>query len=126
MFLTTSSIFFGDKVEFFLAQGNLQGIFTINIESGNIRVAKSILNHEDFITNGKFDILVKIKDSDGLSATGVIYIGVTDVNEPPQFGPIQAMEVKEGEVTATQRSHLRVSQPKNLRAAGVSGHVASM
>ena len=36
------------------------------------------------------------------------------------------LEVKEGEVTATQRSQRRESQPKKRRAAGVSGHVASM
>jgi hypothetical protein len=36
------------------------------------------------------------------------------------------LEVKRGEVTATQRSQRRESHPKKRRAAGVSGHVASM
>jgi hypothetical protein len=64
-----------------------RGVFAINATTGQISVVAGgpvLLNFEDANAN-RFNILVRATDGGGLSATGMVTVLITDVNENPTF-----------------------------------------
>ena len=72
-----------------ITAGNIREAFTINAATGQLSVAKNVLNHEDDLTAGRYELKVVATDDgspDALSGEGTVIIDINDVNEQPTIG----------------------------------------
>lgn len=72
----------GDSHNFAITGGNVGGAFSIDADSGEIRVADPDVL--DFESHPFFSLTIRATDEGGLSATGTITIQLNDLNEAPQ------------------------------------------
>jgi len=74
----------GDTLTYAITGGNTDGAFTIDGATGQITVSNSVaLNYE---VNPIFDLSVEVTDTEGLTDTATVTIGLNDVQEPPVAG----------------------------------------
>lgn len=81
--------------------GTGQGRFTINRINGTVSLGSEPL---DFETTDTFTLDVLVSDSGipSLSATQMVVVSVTDVNEPPQLTQVPDLEVAENTAAGTE------------------------
>jgi len=92
----------GTVLTFSITSGNVGSAFSIDPSTGQLRVNKAILNHEDTLTNGLYTLGVQVTDngSPALAATGSVLVTITDVNEAPTMSN-QVRSVPENSAVGT-------------------------
>ena len=71
----------GDTVSYSITAGNTESGFTIEDETGDIKVAAAL----DYETTEEYTLTVEAEDDSGLTDTVTVTITVTDVAEAPEF-----------------------------------------
>jgi hypothetical protein len=116
----------GSPLTYRLVSGNTQNAFSINSDSGILRVNNSLAL--DYETRSQFDVVVEVADSDGLTNSATIRINVTDVDEVVDLPPViadQAFSIAEdasnGDLVDTVVANDPESNPLSYRV--VSGNI---
>ncbi|KAA0146407.1 hypothetical protein FNF31_07794 [Cafeteria roenbergensis] len=73
-----------DVITFGIAQGNEQGIFSIDAGTGQLFVAKRGIDFES-PSMSEFQVVVRVTDTLGLSSTGTVTITASNANEAPSL-----------------------------------------
>ncbi|KAA0146769.1 hypothetical protein FNF29_07834 [Cafeteria roenbergensis] len=73
-----------DVITFGIAQGNEQGIFSIDAGTGRLFVAKRGIDFES-PSMSEFQIVVRVTDTLGLSSTGTVTVTASNANEAPSL-----------------------------------------
>lgn len=76
----------GDILKYEIRSGNTDDAFNINVQTGQLRVAKKILNYEAL---PDFKLTVRVTDSGQLYDEATIFIALKDVNDVPVLGAMQ-------------------------------------
>jgi hypothetical protein len=75
----------GDSLTYAITAGNSGGAFTIDPQTGELRVANPAAL--DFETFSAFSLTVEVTDSGGLTHAASVTVHLADVYEPPPFDP---------------------------------------
>ena len=78
--LEASDVDANDKIKFSIIAGNDEHIFNVESCSGQVRVARSLLDYEN---KNSHTLVIKVEDEDGLHVTGRVTVHVLDNNESP-------------------------------------------
>ena len=76
-----------------IARGNEDGIFSIGLTSGEIKVDDN--TNLDFDTTSSYSLFITVSDGTDDSAAGEVIVNITGVNEPPELNAIGSQAVDE-------------------------------
>ncbi|MFN7124212.1 MAG: cadherin repeat domain-containing protein, partial [Hydrogenophaga sp.] len=75
----------GQTLTYGLTAGNTGSAFALDAATGFLSVARAVLDFEDPVTGGVYELTVSVTDNGSpvLGATGVVRVQLVDVNERP-------------------------------------------
>ncbi|MDG2220770.1 MAG: cadherin domain-containing protein [Rubripirellula sp.] len=98
----------GDSLTYVITDGNADGAFGINANTGAIAVAGTL----DFEVQSSYTLTVRVSDPGGLNDTATITINVNDLNEDPTVED-QTFSVAENVPNGTVVGSIEASDPDN-------------
>jgi hypothetical protein len=85
-------------LNYVVSSGNTNGAFSIGVTSGQIYVARAIIDFEKIPT---YQLSVTVVDHGGLTAVATVTVNIGDVNDPPYFGTISTLSIVENSPMGT-------------------------